>query len=288
MRLLTLAIFALAGWLPRALQAQADTTIYNAPTPSWVAPVSIVAANALLSGVTAGLTQELRGGSFQDGFTRGALGGLFIYAGKRVAVEDFAGAGLLGRQINSVGTSIVRNASDGIGTFRRLILPVGFTRIYWDRGADHAWQVKLDAVALGWTVYGVVEPELEFNAGRTLSAGTAVFQTNDRIINFGGSGHAGGIVQAGVVFLSDVRPWGDAFLEKAFAHERVHVLQLDQVFLTLNEPHDDRLLRWLPYGSRINRWLDINVSTEFLDLLSGAIDRHRDRPWELEAIYFTR
>ena len=48
-------------------------------------------------------------------------------------------------------------------------------------------------------------------------------------------------MQSGVVFLSDVKPWGDAFLKRTFAHELVHMNQLDQIFLTLNEPYDDWL-----------------------------------------------
>jgi hypothetical protein len=274
--------------LPRALHGQNDTTIYSAPAPGWATQISLAGANALLSAVSAGLAQELRGGSFRDGFTRGALGGLLIYGGKRVAVQDFGGAGLLGRQLGSVGGSIVRNASDGLGTFDRVVLPVGVTRVYWDRTAPQRWQVKVDALALGWTIYGIVEPELELNIERSFSAGTPVFQTQDKIIELEQSGHAGGTVQSGVVFLSNVRAWGDPFLQKAFAHERVHMMQMDQIFLSWNEPQDDRALRLIPGGAHVARWVDINLSTQLLRFLARFIDEYRERPWELEAIYFTR
>lgn len=285
-RFLLLLAFIAGG--PVALHAQVDTTIYSAPTPGWVAPFSLTAANALINGLTAGIAQELRGGSFRDGFTRGALGGAIVYAGKRLAVEDFDGAGLLGREVAAVGGSIVRNASDGIGTFDRLVLPVGLARVYWQRGPQRSLQLKFDPVAIGWTIYGIVEPELEINFERTLSAGTPVFQTNDKIISVGDDNHAGGIAESGVIFLSNVSQWGDPFLQRAFAHERVHVLQTDNIFLNWIEPQDDRLLRLLPGGSAINRWMDVNVSTEIMRLLANAFDRHRDRPWEVEAIYLTR
>jgi hypothetical protein len=274
--------------LPAHLQAQVDTTIYSARTPGWAAPVSIASANALLNGAIAGIAQELRGGAFRDGFTRGALGGLVLYAGKRVTIEEFSGAGFLGRQLGAVGNSIIRNAADGRGTLDRLVFPVGLARVYWQRAPQRSLQVKLDAVALGWTVYGVVERELEFNLGESLSAGAPVFQTNGKIISFGDDQHAGGVVKAGVIFLSDVRPWGDVFLQRAFAHERVHVLQMDNIFLNWIEPNDDWLLRQLPGGGVVHQWLDVNASTEILQLLSHLFDRHRDRPWELEAIYLTR
>jgi hypothetical protein len=281
-------LFVAALAFPAALQAQADTAFYSRRAPNWATHFSMASANALISGLTAGLQQELKGGSFRDGFTRGALGGLLIYGGKRVTAEHFSGAGFLGREVGAIGASMVHNASMGIGTFERVVLPVGITRVYWQRGANPGWQIKLDAVALGWTLYGIIEPELDFNAERTLSSGTPVFETNGKIIAFDDNAHAGGTVQTSVLFLSDVKQWGDEFLARTYAHERVHVNQLDQVFLTLNEPYDDWLLQKAPFGRQINRWIDINLSTEFVHLLSRAFDNHGDRPWELEAIYLTR
>lgn len=279
------SIVALA--LPTAAHAQTDTASYSAPTPKWVGQFTTASANVLLSGGAAGIIQELRGGSFRDGFTRGALGGAVIYAAKRVVVEDFFGAGLIGRQIGGIGNSIVRNASDGIGTLDRVVLPVGIARVYWQRRAPQRWRAKLDAVAAGWTIYGVLEDELQFELDESISAGTPVFRTNAKVISLGDS-HAGGIVQAGVIFRSDVRAWGQVFLRRALAHERVHVLQMDQIFLTWNDPYDDVVLRKLPGGRALDKWVDVNLSTELLRLLAIPIDRHADRPWELEAIYLTR
>ena len=273
--------------LPADLRAQADTAFYSASAPGWVSEFSIISGNMLLSGITAGITQELRGGSFRDGFTRGALGGLVIYGGKRVSAERFSGAGFLGRQVGAVGASMVHNASMGAGSLDRLVFPVGIMRVYWERPARQ-WQFKLDALAFGWTVYGIVEPELEFNGGRSLSAGTPVFQTSGKVIKLGGDEHAGGIVQTGVIYLSDIKQWGDAFLERAFAHERVHVLQMDQVFLTMIEPHDDWVMKKAPFGRTASRWIDINLSTELMRLLAGTVDEHDNRPWEFEAIHLSR
>jgi hypothetical protein len=280
-------LFPVVLLLPAKLHAQVDTAFYSASAPGWTAQFSIASANMLLSGITAGITQELRGGSFRDGFARGAMGGLVIYGGKRIAADHFSGAGFVGRQVGAVGSSMVYNAGVGAGTFDRLVFPVGITRVYWQRPTGQV-QVKVDAMALGWTIYGIIEPELEFDGGSTVSAGTPVFRTRGKVISFGNDSHAGGIVQSGAIYLSDVKQWGDAFLEKTFAHERVHTMQVDHLFLTLNEPHDDWLLKRAPFGRTINRWVDINLSTELLRLLAGAFDEHGNRPWELEAIYLTR
>ena len=286
MRVVVVAV--LIAILPvHELHAQADTTIYTSPASRWAGHFAVASANMLLSGISAGLTQELKGGSFRDGFTRGAFGGAAIYAGKRIAAEGFYGAGLLGRQVAAVGASVVRNAGDGIGTFDRLVLPAGVVHLYVIRGDAMRITAKIDALALGWTIYGFAEPQLDFDAGKSISFGAPTFATDNHIIDIGGA-HAGGIVKTGVVFLSDVRPWGQDFLQRAQAHERVHVLQMDQIFLTLNDPHDDRLLRSLPIGSTLNRWIDVNLSTELLQLLGRAISHHGDRPWEMEAIYLAR
>lgn len=272
----------------RAAHAQQDTLAYSAGTPAWVGQFTTLSANAVIGGLTAGLIQELRGGSFQDGFVRGALGGTAIYAGKRVAIERFSGAGLIGREVAAVGASIVRNASDGIGTFDRLILPVGVTRLYWQPKQKKA-SLKLDIVAAGYVVYGVLEKELDFEVEQSLSAGAAVFSTNEKLISYGtGEQHAAGVSRAGIVLRAHITPYGDEFLDRAFAHERVHVLQDDQLFITLNDHADDWVLGRLGPAARISRFVDINLSTEVLRILGGFIDNHADRPWEMEAIFLTR
>ena len=284
---LVVAFALLTAVLPRHLHAQADTTFYSETAPRWVGHFTVASSNVLLGAITAGITQELKGGSFRDGFMRGALGGAAVYAGKVIAAERFYGAGLLGRQVAATGSSIIRNAGDGVGSFDRIVLPVGVARIYWDRGATKNISAKIDGLALGWTIYGIVEPELDFDAGKSLSFGAPTFHTKGSIIDFGDN-PAGGVVKTGVVFLSDVRPWGQDFLKQVQAHERIHVLQMDRIFLTLNDPYDDRLLRALPAGSVLNRWIDINLSTEFIQLLGRFIDEHGDRPWEMEANYLSR
>src|SRR5437868_1015216 len=127
--LLVLLVLAAA----RSARAQTDTLGYSAAAPRWVGEFTTLSANAAIGGLTAGIFQKVRGGSFKDGFTRGAFGGAIIYTGKWVAAKRISGGGLVGREITAVGTSIVRNASDGVGSLDRLILPVAIGRIYWDR-----------------------------------------------------------------------------------------------------------------------------------------------------------
>jgi hypothetical protein len=282
-----ICIACAVAWAP-PLRAQADTLGYATRAPAWVAHFTTISANALLGALTGGVIQELRGGSFKDGFARGALGGAIIYSGKRITAERFFGAGFIGREVAAVGSSVVRNASDGIGTFDRLILPAGFLRLYWQRGSGEL-QVKVDVYSAGLVVYGIAEDDLELDTRASLSAGAAVFRTDNEVITFGSEQkHAGGVSRGGIILRSYVPGWGKEFLDRALAHERVHVAQDDQLFITLNDRLDDWVFTKLGPARPLSRYIDLNGSSEFLRLLTRVIPRHGDRPWELEAIYLTR
>lgn len=271
----------------RAAYAQSgDTLGFSSNMPRWVGQFTTLSANAALGAVTAGIIQRLHGGSFKDGFVRGALGGTVIYAGKRVAAERFFAAGLTGREIAATGASLVRNASQGVGSLDRLVLPVGIVKVYWNRPARNV-AVHLDAIATGYTVYGVVEKELHFDAHETFSSGAPVFKTDDKVITSSVGEHSAGVQAEGVVFRAVVPPWGNEFLERALAHERMHILQDDQLFITWNQPLEHWAFAKTSPTNTLAKYVDINVSTESLRQLARFL-KHDDRPWEIEAIYLTR
>ncbi len=283
--------------LPCAARAQApvspfipDTGVVIASAPHWVGEFAILSGNALLSGVTAGVVRKLRHGSFREGFLRGLAGGGVVYVGKRVVAERFSGSGLLGREVAAVGVSMVANAGDGVGLLDRFILPAGIARFYVDRrpppGAPHL-RFRLDAVAAGWTIYGLQQRELSFDAGKSLSAGTPVFRTHNTVMNQGDV-RAGGYSQAGVVLLSDVPAWGPVFATRQLHHELEHMVQEDQIEGTWLRPLQRTLLSRFAAGRALDDWVDVNASTQVLDLLSNVITKHDVRPWELEADYLAK
>ena len=256
--------------------------------PSWSGELASLGGNALLGGVTSGLMQELRGGSFRSGFMRGVMGGSVIYAGKRIAVERFETAGLMGRQVAAVGGSMVRNAGEGIPGFDRLILPVGVGRLEFDRPARRL-QLTPDLTALGYTLWAISEDELAIDWSKTFSSGTPVFSTDNRILVVDGdSTHAAGVTNSGVIYLAGIPGVGRTVARRQFEHERVHVLQEDQLFITLTDPIEELLLAQLPYLGRHARRVDINLSTQLLEHLGKWFPKHLERPWETEAIFHSR
>lgn len=278
----------LAAALPAAAQCPLSAEECTPESPRWVGEFSSLSANAVLGGITAGVRRMIDGGSFRDGFLDGLPGGAAVYAGKRLASARFDGAGLLGRQLGAAGTSMVANAGEGRPLLDRLALPAGPVLVEFERGGGLP-SLRLDVIAAGWTIYGIAEPELTFDAGRSLSAGAPVFLTDGKLISFGDpDAHAAGVTWAGVIFLADVPAYGARVFERSLRHERVHVVQQDFFAGAWTAPLADGLLARTPIPAAVASHIRVNLSTELMRGLGTLIPEHRDRPWEIEAIFFAR
>lgn len=257
--------------------------------PDAAGQLAALSANAALSGLSAGVAQKLRGGSFKDGFARGALGGGIAYLGKRVSVERFDGAGLMGRQVAAVGNSVVGNAAAGRGTLERLVLPVGFARFYVRPGGGARAHARVDLHALLWTLYAVATPELRLDAPASLSAGAPVFRSPGFVLSWDETGdEVAGFAPAGLILLSDhagqgaAEGWVDPVI---FAHERVHVIQYDQTFAAWSDPLQEWVLPRVPGGAWVDRVLDLDLAAPLVYAVTLWHDGYEGRPWEREAYF---
>ena len=278
-----LSLLALVWAAPLATPLAAQPPSERPPLPGWVGDFTTAGANGLIGGMTAGLVQKARGGSFQDGFTRGLLGGAVTYGGKRLAAQRFFGAGLAGREVAAVGSSMVRDAAAARPLLQRVMLPVGPLHLYVDRSRGVRMYAKVDAYTLGWMTYAALKPELSWDAEASLSSGVPVFRVHDRLIVSGSDGaEAAGLTVAGTILLSDIRSLDT---QATFAHERVHVLQNDQIFLLWTEPVERWVLGKLPGGRTLSRYVDLNASPAVTELLGDVFPDYHRKPWEMEAIY---
>jgi hypothetical protein len=212
-----------------------------------------------------------------------------IYVSKRVVAGEFDGAGLVGRQLGSVGASVVRNAGEGRGMFSQIVLPLGVARMYVNT-EQRSVRVLPDLTAIGWTLSSVANSGLRFDWKESLSAGTPLFYADDRILIINtDSTHVGGLTSSGVILLANVPAFGPDVARLNLKHERVHVVQEDQIFLTITDPFEDWLLKKIPYaGPFIVRHADVNVATSLLGILSTQMPKYLDRPWETEAVFRAR
>jgi hypothetical protein len=295
-----LALLSLAVLLPlcsaRGLSAQClpstippeEAAACREHYPTWSGELASLGANALLGGLSSGIMQELRGGSFRRGFTRGVAGGAVIYVGKRLAVERFEGSGLMGRELAAVGGSMVRNAGEGVGVLERLYLPLGVARLELNT-PTRKLQLTPDITALVWTLWAVTQSELTLDRSASFSSGTPVFRTDNKVLRTGSdTTHSSGITNSGVIYIAGIPSLGPVVSRKQLEHERMHVLQEDQLFLTIMDPVEELLLEQIPYLGRWADRVDVNLSSELLRTLARWFPKHLERPWEAEAIFHSR
>lgn len=233
--------------------------------------------NALIGGVSAAALRLVRGEPVGDAFWQGAVGGGVAYAGKRVAVERFYGAGLVGRELTSVGGSITRNATAGRGLLEELVLPVGPIRLYV---SDAGVTPRLDLATVIVSGAFMAAYDARFDPAASLSSGTLVFR---------GASPMPGLTAAGATVVWADMPASEG--PRLMAHERVHVLQYDQMFLSWGEG----LERWV--AGKAPPRLGLNGLLEYVDLGVGglgvqaalglAMDYHA-RPWETEAYFLAQ
>lgn len=246
---------------------------------AWVDDVYFGATNALVTGVASAIVAAFRDDvPVGRAFVNGAAGGVAIYVGKRVAAAHFDGAGLVGRQVASLGASVGRNTAGGRGPFDELAFPLGWASLYWDREAGGV-DVRPDLNAIGWSLRLAFEPRTRFDWARSMSAGVPVFLTRGATFDSGVAGRA-----YGNVILAD--PAADIPLNEILAHERVHVLQMDQHYALWGAPLERWATGWL--GSRAtglaNR-ADLVTPTLLVGLAFGTLWSGAGNPLETEAYY---
>lgn len=237
--------------------------------------IATAGANALLGGATAALLRIVRGEPALGAFWRGAVGGGVAYAGKRVAVEEFYGAGLVGREVASVGGSMVRNASLGWGLFEEIVLPVGPVRLYVSADNGVVPRVDLSTLIVSGAFMATYNARLDLAA--SLSSGALIFR---------GDSPMPGMTSAGATVAWSDMPASEG--PRLMAHERVHIVQYDQMFLTWGEQLERWAVRKAPLSDRLANHLDLGLTA--VGLRSGlalALDYHA-RPWESEAYFLAQ
>jgi hypothetical protein len=211
-----------------------------------------LALNTLLGAGTAALHAALRGENVPRAVLTGAGGGAVVYAGKRVVATEFAGAGLAGRSIAAVGTSIVLNAGHGRRPLSRVLLPLGPVHLHLDLddspGLDAIRVNASELIVLAWLVS---RPELAFDWNATLRHGAPVFYAADHEIR-SGDVLVDGLAFNGAVVISGFR---SSSRSQVTRHEVVHVLQNDFVSAAWSAPLEALFMRQQTWGERTLRYV---------------------------------
>jgi hypothetical protein len=243
--------------------------------------VETAAINVALGGLSAAGLRILRGGSLREGLESGivgAAGGALVYAGKRVAVQRWDGAGFVGREVAAVGSSVVWNASAGRGMVDRLVLPVGPVRFYVALDDGVRVTPKLDVSSTVAIAFASLNGGIDWE--RSVSAGAPVFHRSEP---YPGA-EVRGQQAAGVITYRDRRGGSDPSesSRETLAHEQVHVIQRDQSFLFWSEPAEAAVLGSTRAGRALQRHLDVGLDVAAKALVKQVIG-YELRPWEREA-----
>lgn len=231
--------FVICLWVTaQALPHHASAQEHDHEQPTWVSDVGVAGANVVLGGLTAAATAAIRGHDISEAFLKGAAGGGITFVGKRTAVERFAGAGLLGREIASVGTSVVVNGGNGRGWLSEVWLPLGPMWLQVRPAAR--LRARLDLADVGALIWAATRSELQFDLDRSISNGAPVFLAPRHRIEHDSKSVAGftvgGIVAIGKTNLD---------VEVVQRHENVHVIQHDYLLLTLSRPLEGWAWSWI-------------------------------------------
>lgn len=199
------------------------------PHSEWITHTGIAAANVLVGGLVTAATAWIRGEDLGDAFVKGSVGGGGVFFGKCVASERFGGAGLLGRQMAAVGSSVAANGGMGRGWLEEVWLPAGPFWIQASPASAHDLRLDLsNVVALAWAG---TRRELEFDWRQSVSTGAAIFVAPEHRIVKGGDRMNGFSIPGGAVLGVGSREPDDVR-----AHEMTHVIQQDYLRQNVSLP----------------------------------------------------
>lgn len=282
-----LVALALLGAGPRPVAAQPPGREFGTFTAEQDVgrDTRLFALNAGLGAATAGLTRWMQGRPVRPALLGGAAGGALAYAGKRLVVERWEGAGFVGREVAAVGHSMVRNAADARPLLSRIVLPLGPLRFYVRPDSQTRLRARLDAPSAAYAIL-LSAAGRPFDARASLSSGALVFRIPDLPLSDARGRCIPGLAFGSTIVLSDMTRQATDDRNPAYAHERVHVVQYDQLFTTLGDPAEEWVGRRVGWFGRAKRYLDFNV-TALVAMVPQAV-WNEGTPWEREATAVTR
>jgi hypothetical protein len=284
-----LGVAGLAALMPLS-DALAQQQPTQAPVPEQVLGnlsggdrVAHLAVNGALGGFSAAMFALARGKNPWRAALRGFGGGVVMGAGKQIAGQRFDGSGLIGRQLASLGTSVVRSASEDTMV---VILPVGPMTFEVRPSAVDRVRPRVSLVAATTLLYYVVRADTRIDWGATVSSGAPVFRFSTETVSTR-DGIIFGRMDFGTIVLGSKPTVLDAQRRMTLPHESIHVVQYDFLEQALSLPPERAILRKLGVGEGFLRHVDIGVISV---MLAGVLQMHmdyEDRPWEREAVILT-
>lgn len=241
------------------------------------ARVSNLAANAAIGAVIATARSVLGGRGLTRPALLGAVGGALQGAGRQVAAGRSTASGLVGRELSAFGISLTYSAgTDSLV----LIAPVWLVTLEMRPHVDR-FRARVNLVDLALVASALADRHSSLDLGSSLSAGAPVFSRPQVRGHMAEAGYS----RMGVIFLADGFP--PALRREVLSHEAVHLLQWDAYNQLVAFPLERAIVRRLPGGARLPRFIDIGVLGPVAALLLARQIPYERQPWEREAYLLT-
>lgn len=240
------------------------------------ARVSNLAANAAIGAVLAAARQVFGRHQFMRPIVLGALGGAIQGAGRQVAAGRSTASGLIGRQVSALGISATYSAgADSLV----LIAPVWLITFEVRPQQQNRFRARVNLMDFAFVTSALIEGR-SLDVGSSLVAGAPVFTRP-----FARTDVELGYTRMGVIFLMNGTP--PALRREVLSHEAVHLLQWDAYNQLVANPIERTLVRSVPGGRSLSRFLDLGVLSPTSALLLAQQIPYDRQPWEREAYLLT-
>lgn len=220
---------------------------------------------------------------FCNGFLKGSLGGTFIYGSKKMVsqihIEEKIEYNWPAKILNSLGTSMIENASSNRKLFEQLHINIGFNRLEFYTKDNFKVKYRVMPAAFVTTFISAIDSKPEWNL--MLRSGEVIFSTNDKNLNdFNGQT----LLTSFKIRESEINNYS------VLAHEIIHLYQYRD-FNFVN-PYFSNLTNGINTG---NKFIDSNVYWDFNSIFIGGLyqlenvnrSNYYDNFFEYEAAFFS-
>lgn len=276
------SVYKIAGFVVCMAVAFPVYATAQARRASAASESSIIAANVLIGGASAGLARLIAHKPFLGAFARGSAAGATSYIGKRIIANEGPWAAWTGRSVAAIAASEIRNAETGKRFLQEVILPIGPGRLYAEPRAGRLTRFKIDLAAIIASVAFARAEDTRLNWSESLRNGAVVF--NQPFRNSGDASHVAGVIRIEDIPANLPRNGRNYVRSGVLAHEIIHASQNDFAFITWAQPVEHALFDRKGIGHAVYSRVDFGLGVALWQFLNTTIS-HDQRPWEREAAH---